>query len=158
VAAGNLEVRCPCTDSTPANIVNTRETDEFGTILVNTEGFTLYAFLNDTEGESTCVDDCVTDWPPALVGDANLDVLNPDLYTTVEHPDGTMLRIGDWPLYTFAGDEAPGDTNGQDIGDVWDVVGPDGEPIHEAEEGEDASSAPSDTETPATTGAPETTG
>jgi predicted lipoprotein with Yx(FWY)xxD motif len=146
-------------DGTPANIVNTRETDEFGTILVNAEGFTMYAFLNDTEGESTCVDDCATNWPPALVGEANIDVLDPDLYITVEHPDGTMLRIGDWPLYTFAGDEAPGDTNGQGVDEVWYVVGPDGQPIQDAEEGEQSgSSVPSGTETPATTGAPETTG
>jgi len=146
-------------DGTPANIVNIRETEEFGTILVNAEGFTLYAFLNDTEGESTCFDDCATKWPPALVGEANLDVLDPDLYSTVEHPDGTMLRIGDWPLYTFAGDEEPGDTNGQDVGEVWHVVGPDGQPIQESGEGEEGeSSVPSGTETPATTGAPATTG
>jgi predicted lipoprotein with Yx(FWY)xxD motif len=33
------------------------------------------------------------------------------------------------PLYFFAGDEQPGDTNGQAVGDVWFVVTPDGTPI-----------------------------
>jgi predicted lipoprotein with Yx(FWY)xxD motif len=102
--------------------------------LVNAEGFTLYAFLDDTDGESTCVDDCATNWPPVLVGEASLDVLDPDQYSTVEHPDGSMLRIGDWPLYTFAGDEEPGDTTGQDVDELWYVVGPDGQPIEEAAE------------------------
>jgi predicted lipoprotein with Yx(FWY)xxD motif len=116
-------------DGTPATIVNTRQTEEFGSVLVDAEGFTLYMFANDTEGESTCVDDCATNWPPLLVGEANIEVLDPNLYTTVEHPEGTMLKIGDWPLYRFAGDAAPGDLNGQGVGDVWFVVGPDGEAI-----------------------------
>ena len=37
-----------------------------------------------------------------------------------------MLKIGDWPLYTFAGDAAPGDVNGQGVGEVWYAVAPDG--------------------------------
>jgi predicted lipoprotein with Yx(FWY)xxD motif len=37
--------------------------------------------------------------------------------------------VGDGPLYFFANDVAPGDTNGQGIGDVWYVVGPDGTAI-----------------------------
>ena len=35
-----------------------------------------------------------------------------------------MLKAGAWPLYRFAGDAAPGDTNGQGSGGVWFVVGP----------------------------------
>jgi predicted lipoprotein with Yx(FWY)xxD motif len=34
---------------------------------------------------------------------------------------------GGWPLYYFASDSAPGDTNGQGVGDVWYVIGADGE-------------------------------
>ena len=143
----------------PATLVNTRESD-LGTILVDAQGMTLYAFLNDTEGESVCFDDCATNWPPALVGDHDVSLLDPALYSTVEHPAGAMLKIGDWPLYTFAGDEAPGDTNGQDVGEVWYVVGPDGAVIHEAGATADTStadtstagSAPAADTTPATTG------
>ena len=42
---------------------------------------------------------------------------------------GTQVKAGAWPLYYFANDAAPGDTNGQDVGDVWYVVSPTGEPI-----------------------------
>ena len=45
-----------------------------------------------------------------------------------------MLKIGDWPLYYFAGDTAPGETNGQGVGGVWWVVAPDGTLI-ETDEG-----------------------
>ena len=50
-----------------------------------------------------------------------------------ERSDGTFqLVAGDWPLYTFAGDEAAGDVNGQGSGGVWFAVAPDGELNSEA--------------------------
>ena len=105
----------------------TAETD-LGTVLVNAEGLTLYAFTPDTEGVPTCTADCAEAWPPALVqGEPNYGDLDPSVFSLVENPEGgQQLKAGDWPLYTFAGDSAPGDTNGQGQGDVWYVVAPDG--------------------------------
>lgn len=40
-----------------------------------------------------------------------------------------QVTYGGWPLYHFAGDEAPGDTNGQGVNDVWFVVDPSGEAV-----------------------------
>jgi len=37
-----------------------------------------------------------------------------------------MSKAGDWPLYRFAGDHAPGDVNGQGSGGVWFAMAPDG--------------------------------
>ena len=85
----------------PNAVVRTSET-ALGTILVDQEGFTLYAFLNDTDGESTCTGDCLANWPvvPAPEGDLNVGDLDPALFSTVENPEaGPMLKIGDWPLY-----------------------------------------------------------
>jgi predicted lipoprotein with Yx(FWY)xxD motif len=136
--------------------VNTRETSA-GPILVNSQGMTLYAFLNDTEGESTCTGDCLGNWPAAVVGEHDTSVLDPALWSTVENPEaGAMLKIGDWPLYTFAGDAAPGDVNGQGVGEVWFAVAPDGTLIEgaitvEAGASAPAASAPAGT-APATTG------
>jgi predicted lipoprotein with Yx(FWY)xxD motif len=110
----------------PASLVNTRETSA-GPILVDAAGMTLYAFLNDTEGESTCTGDCLANWPAAVVGEHDTSVLDPALWSTVENPEaGAMLKIGDWPLYTFTPDEAPGDVNGQGVGEVWYAVSPEG--------------------------------
>lgn len=39
------------------------------------------------------------------------------------------LLLAPHPLYAFAGDSAPGDINGQGIGDVWFLVSPEGEPV-----------------------------
>jgi predicted lipoprotein with Yx(FWY)xxD motif len=100
-----------------------------GQILVDAEGRTLYAFTKDTDGTPTCYDDCAANWPPLLAdGDATPgEGLDASLLTTVARTDGTMqVKYGDWPLYYFAADAAPGDTNGQGVNSVWYVVGADG--------------------------------
>ena len=140
----------------PATLVNTRETSA-GPIVVDSAGMTLYAFLNDAEGESTCTGDCLANWPAAGIEEHDPSVLDPALWSTVENSEaGTMLKVGDWPLYRFAGDAAPGDVNGQGVGEVWYAVSPDGTII----EGEitvtefpaaPSGTAPAGTE-PATTG------
>ena len=46
----------------------------------------------------------------------------------------TMAVFNGWPLYYFVRDEAPGDTNGQDVGDapnIWYLVTPEGAPLEE---------------------------
>ena len=49
------------------------------------------------------------------------------MFATFARDDGTMqVSVNGLPLYTFGGDTAPGDTNGQGVGDVWYVVGANG--------------------------------
>ena len=49
---------------------------------------------------------------------------------TITRADGTtQLAINGQPLYTYAGDAAPGDTQGQGSNQVWWVVGADGTAI-----------------------------
>lgn len=100
-----------------------------GRILVDGDGLTLYAFMNDTDGEAKCVDDCAVEWPPAVVeGDPDVGELDASLFSTVDHPDGSVLRVGNWPLYRFDEDTAPGDINGQGVDDFF-VVTPNGNPV-----------------------------
>jgi predicted lipoprotein with Yx(FWY)xxD motif len=100
---------------------------DLGSILVNTEGFTLYVFTNDTGGESTCYDDCAANWP-AVAGDTPIGSdLDASLFGTTARTDGSeQLTVNGQPLYLFAPDTNPGDTNGQGVGGVWFVVGADG--------------------------------
>jgi predicted lipoprotein with Yx(FWY)xxD motif len=105
---------------------------ELGDVLVDAKGHTLYAFTKDADGKPTCQGDCAKAWPAALVeGDPVAgDGIDAGVITTVETPDGkTQLKAGKWPLYTFSGDSAPGDTNGQGSGGVWFVVAKDGKLI-----------------------------
>lgn len=139
-----VDASAPPMDGPAVQIV---ETDEYGPILVDGACFTVYAFTPDVDGEPTCFDDCAANWPPLFVDDAVpplADELDPALFSVVEHPEGPMLKVGDWPLYYFAGDMAPGDLNGQGVGDVWWVVAPDGTLIETLPGGEGTEAAGSD--------------
>jgi len=106
--------------------VSTASTD-LGTILVDPAGMTVYVFLNDTDGESTCYDDCAGIWPAVPADAAISSDLDSSMFGSTTRTDGTeQLTVGGQPLYTYAPDQAPGDTTGQGIGDVWFVVGADG--------------------------------
>jgi predicted lipoprotein with Yx(FWY)xxD motif len=107
--------------------VSEAETD-LGTVLVDGEGLTLYGLTDDIDGVSTCDDACADAWPPLTVDGADLPAgLDPNLFSVVERSDGSFqLKAAKWPLYGYAGDAAPGDTNGQGSGGVWFAVAPDG--------------------------------
>ena len=101
-----------------------------GSILVDGDGNTLYLFTPDTQGESTCYDQCEANWPP-LVDDVEAgDGIDAALLGTAARTDGSeQVTYNGWPLYYFANDSAAGDTNGQGINDVWYVVDPQGAAI-----------------------------
>jgi predicted lipoprotein with Yx(FWY)xxD motif len=106
-----------------------------GQIMVDAEGNTLYGFTNDVDGASTCTGDCAATWPAHLIdGEPVLgEGLDPAVFSVVEGAEGgQQLKAGKWPLYRFSGDSAPGDVNGQGVGDVWFVVGADGSLIKDA--------------------------
>lgn len=99
-----------------------------GPILTDGDGFTLYQFLNDEGGDSTCYDDCAAAWP-ALEGTMSAgDGVDAALIGSVARTDGTTQATwSGWPLYYFANDAAPGETNGQGQGGVWFVANPTGQ-------------------------------
>jgi len=109
------------------------ESSSLGQILVDADGMTLYIFLDDTAGTTTCVDACAQTWPPLIASGVSVGAeLDEGAFTLIGRPDGTrQLAVNDRPLYLFAGDEEPGDTAGQGFNDLWYVVGPDGEPIED---------------------------
>jgi len=113
----------------PASPAKVAEVGAFGSILVGSDGRTLYAFTKDADGQSTCFDACAAAWPAATVTDGFTPPagVDPALVSTVDRPDGSkQLKVGKWPLYYYAGDGAQGDTNGQGVGGVWFVVKADG--------------------------------
>lgn len=104
---------------------------DLGSVLVDGAGMTLYVFIPDGQGESTCLDACLSNWP-ALIGPASAgEGVDEALLGTVARPDGggDQVTYNDWPLYYFAADLAPGDTSGQGLGDVWFAIDAAGEPV-----------------------------
>jgi predicted lipoprotein with Yx(FWY)xxD motif len=126
---------------TGAATVNVSESTDFGPVLVNGEGMSLYVFLADTQngGTSACGDDdgCTTEWPPVTTdGDPVAgDGVDQSLLGTITRDDGTVqVTYNGWPLYLFHEDEAAGDTNGQgldEFGGLWFLVSPTGEAIQQ---------------------------
>ncbi len=113
-------------------VVDTAVVPGLGTILVNSSGRTLYLFTTDKQSTNTCTSSCAAAWP-ALVASGNPTAgsgVKASLLGTVRNPDGsTQVTYNHWPLYTFIGDRAPGQANGQGkitFGGYWWVVGTNG--------------------------------
>ena len=63
---------------TGATTVSVSESADFGPILVDGEGMSLYLFTNDTQdsGTSTCTGDCLLEWPALTCTAAGVDNTN----------------------------------------------------------------------------------
>lgn len=97
---------------------------KLGVIVTDREGMTLYRFDKDTAkpSKSNCEGDCVATWPPVITSSPNVQVdgIDPALVGTVARADGSLqVTLGGWPVYHFAKDTKPCDTNGQGVGGVW---------------------------------------
>jgi predicted lipoprotein with Yx(FWY)xxD motif len=105
-----------------------------GMIIVNGQGRTVYDFAADKTSESTCTGPCAATWPPVPAPaslPASLPGVTGKLGTTTGAGGARQLTIAGHPVYTFAGDSAPGQTNGQGqvaFGGLWTVVSPAGAP------------------------------
>ena len=103
-----------------------------GPILVDDKGMTLYLFTKDQPNTSTCYDKCATAWPPLVVTDAPTAGDGADaskLGTTTRKDGAKQVTYNGWPLYYYQKDKNPGDTVGQDVGQVWYVLSPAGEEV-----------------------------
>jgi predicted lipoprotein with Yx(FWY)xxD motif len=117
-------------------VLSTFDDPELGEILRDGKGRTLYRFTKDTAWpmKSNCTGSCLETWKPAkMVDKADVEGVDPKLVIEFTRPDGTeQLTIDCWPLYWYTGDEKPGDTNGQGVGDSWFTVSPDGKKVGDA--------------------------
>jgi predicted lipoprotein with Yx(FWY)xxD motif len=108
---------------------------DYGEILVDGAGMTLYLFTEDRDGRSVCEDDCAAAWPPLTVDHEPVadEGVDGGLLGTTERADGsTQVTYAGWPLYTWAQDQQPGDITGQGVQEVWFVVSPAGDAVTEA--------------------------
>lgn len=106
---------------------------ELGEILVDPDGFTLYIFTADGDGESTCYDACASLWPPIPATTPISPDLDAAIFGSTTRTDGMeQLTVNGMPLYLYTPDTNPGDVTGQGFNDVWFVVDGDGAVIEAA--------------------------
>ena len=129
--------------------VATAETDA-GTSLVGADGMTLYIFTNDTDGTSTCYEECAAAWPPFEVeAGATLeagDGVTGELATTERDDGTTQVTYEGMPLYYYASDSEAGDATGEAVGEVWFIASPEGAGSPDPSGSDDGGSAPSPTD------------
>ena len=97
------------------------------TILTNAQGMTLYYFTPDSATQSACSGSCAQMWPPLLFagsgGPTSATGLNGQLRAQTD-ANGNQVEYNGHLLYTFSGDTAPGQTNGEGLFGKWFVAVP----------------------------------
>jgi predicted lipoprotein with Yx(FWY)xxD motif len=126
------------TTSTTANtgggtaVISVAANPKLGQILVDSQGKTVYYFLKDKKGgtTSTCSGACASVWPPVTGTPKGEKGAQASKLGTIKRSDGsTQVTYNGWPLYTYTGDQKPGDANGNDFeqfGAEWYALTPAG--------------------------------
>ncbi|MFC9154430.1 SCO0930 family lipoprotein [Streptomyces bauhiniae] len=114
--------------------LSVRKDPKLGDIVVDKNGRTVYRFLKDKawpKSVSNCTGACLEKWPAvAPVSEDDTQGVKKKGLMPFTRPDGVkQMSVNCWPIYTFTGDKAPGDTNGQGVGGTWYAVSPEGKPI-----------------------------
>lgn len=95
------------------------------TVLTNAKGFTLYWFAPDGPTKSRCYSSCAAYWPP-VTGTPTTGPGVTGRLGRFKRSDGSMQATYDHhPLYTYIGDSAPGQANGNGLnlnGGLWHEV------------------------------------
>jgi predicted lipoprotein with Yx(FWY)xxD motif len=99
---------------------------EYGKVLTDTEGRTLYAFDKETTDRSECFGACAEAWPPFYTdGDPQAgNGVKQDLLGTTEHEGKQLVTYNGHPLYYYV-NEGPNEVrcqNVEEFGGLWQVV------------------------------------
>lgn len=103
-------------------------------ILTDNKGMTLYYFTPDSPSKAKCTSTfklptgktCTTAWPPLTLSSGTPGAsgsLSGSL-TATSDGNGKQVEYNGHPLYTFAGDSSPGQTNGEGLLGKWYVATP----------------------------------
>ena len=93
------------------------------TVLTSANGYTLYWFAPDSPSASSCTGSCAVYWPPVTGTPAAGPGVTTGKLGTIKRPGGTTQATYDGhPLYTYIGDNAPGQARGNKLdlnGGYW---------------------------------------
>jgi predicted lipoprotein with Yx(FWY)xxD motif len=126
-AYGNQTTTAAAPASSPVQTIALKtETTRAGTVLANGGGMTLYYYSEDKpgSGQSVCTAGCAAAWPPlAAPVKAPAGVRLPGPLGMITRPGGMrQVTINGYPVYTYAGDKAPGQAAGNGMEGAWHVV------------------------------------
>lgn len=110
---------------TGASYTLTTRSTSLGVIVVTGSGMTVYEFANDTPGNATsaCTAACASVWYPVTAGSP--PTATGDVTASVGTASDAQVELNGLRLYTFSGDHARGDVNGEAVAG-WSAVYPSG--------------------------------
>jgi predicted lipoprotein with Yx(FWY)xxD motif len=121
----------PNTGGTSTSVIQTATVTIKGqsqTVLTNAKGLTLYYFTPDSATQSACSGQCAQTWPPLFFTGSGSPTSSANLtgkLSVLADVNGNQVEYNSHLLYAFAGDTAPGQTNGQGLFGKWFVATPD---------------------------------
>ena len=138
IGAGAAMAATTATHSSTA-AVKAVDSAKFGTVLVGSNGHTLYRYTPDSKGVNRCtsVPICAKYWPRLLVKSSVKPTagtgVKASLLGTIK-ATSTMRQVtyGGFPLYTFTGDAKAGQVNGEGFQKTWYVVNTKGALVKQA--------------------------
>jgi predicted lipoprotein with Yx(FWY)xxD motif len=126
-AASTFTPAAPASSAAPAAAVLKIDQTSLGPVLSNAQGFTVYWFAKDTTTSSACSGACAAAWPPVIgMPQVASGVKLSGKLGEIRRSDGSMQATYEGhPLYLFAGDSKPGQTNGNAVdgfGALWYAI------------------------------------
>jgi predicted lipoprotein with Yx(FWY)xxD motif len=125
-SAGVTQPAATTSSGQPSAVVKTARNAALGTtVLVNSQGMTLYHLSGEQNGKFICTSSaCVGIWHPLTVASGSTPS-GVESLGVVKRPDGTeQVTYKGTPLYSFAPDTKEGEAKGQGVKDVgtWTAV------------------------------------
>jgi predicted lipoprotein with Yx(FWY)xxD motif len=125
-SAASTQPAAQTSSSSSSAVVVKSASSSLGTILVDSQGMTLYHLSGEQNGKFICTSTaCLGVWHPLIAPAGSEPSGEVGSLGTVKRPEGTVqVTYKGTPLYTFTGDQQPGETKGQGIKDVgtWSAV------------------------------------
>jgi len=122
----NNQVKSQVPHAATKTLISTKQVNIHGhmvTILTTFNGMTLYEHTTDRVPRSNCTGQCAHAWPPLLSKGMVISTTAIGGKLTVHRTaNGKQVEYNGHPLYTYSGDKAPGQVNGQGVGMIWYVV------------------------------------
>jgi len=126
--SGSTSPAATGTANATATTVKIGQVASLGSVLTDPSGKTLYTYKDDVpnSGQSSVPSTIAANWPPLLVTGS---VVAPSGLSgqlgSFSRPDGsTQVMYKGMPLYTFVGDTAAGQANGQGLLNLWFAATP----------------------------------